>query len=437
MAADRFSSKAPAESGSALDQAGVPFKWATVLGNVLSLSFGAGVSQTMMAVSAFLTARQLGAERFGEYAACFSTAGLAAILFNLGLNTWLLRNGARDSEQLDSLLGIAVAIKALVGIPWIGTIAIILPLLNPETFQPQLVFLSAMAIWLESIFTIGQSVFQVLLRNQVTALLLIGSRGGILLLTVLLALADLRETVTYAWVRLAVAAITVLVTALLLPVKPRVRSISLLLRAGRESLPFALSDLLTSVYVQADTTIAAIVLNKESVGLYAPASRLISGLFVIPNAGYSVMIPVLVRLIEAKKQSLNRMFALIIASSAVVGMVLWLGVWRASGNLPAFLLGSSFEKSGILLSILSPILFLKSCSFGAAAILVAVGWQNRRVYVQAFSAIVNVTLNLAIIHHLGIVGIARVYVLSESLLALGYLGFAVYWLRRFSHSPDA
>ena len=436
MAADwPLSTKASAKVSSPSDKTLEPFKWTTVLSNVLSLTFGSGISQALMAISVLLTARQLGAERFGAYAACFSTAGLTAILFNLGLDTWVLRSGARDSEQLGSLLGSAIAIKTLAGIPWIGGIMVILPQLNPGTFQPQLVLISAVSIWLEGIFTIGYSAFKALLRNQVTALLLIGSRGGILLLTALLVVANLQESTAYAWARLVVAAAAVLVTMLLLPVRLKVRSASLI-QAGQESLPFALSDLFTSVYVQADTTIAAIVLDKESVGLYAPASRLISALFVIPNAGYSVMVPVLVRIIEAKRQSLNRVFTLTIASFAAIGIVLWLGVWCASDTLPIFILGSSFEKSGPLLAILSPIIFLKSCSFAAAAILVTVGWQSRRVYVQAISAAANVALNLALIYRFGITGVAGVYVFSESLLLIGYLGFAAYWMRQSSCSPE-
>lgn len=403
---------------------------ASILGNVLSLTLGAGTAQALMAAAVLLTARQLGTAKFGEYSASFSAVGLAAILFNLGLDTWLLRNGAHGSEQLRTSLGKALAIKMVAGIPWMAGIIVILPRLNPGTFHWQLVLLSAVTIWVEGFFTIGLSVFKALLRNQVTALLLVGARGGTLLLTVLLIAAHSQEAAPYAWVRLAAGVIGLLVTALLLPVKPRASSMVSLRQAARESLPFALSDLLTSVYMQADVTITAILLTKESVGLYAPASSLINALFVIPSAGYSVMVPVLVRQVEAKSPSLNRVLGLTIASFAVGGIILWVGAWYVSSVLPRFILGNSFEKSGPLLAILSPIIFLKSCSFAAAALLVAVGWQNRRTVVQAASAIANVALNLAIIHRFGVTGVAVVYVVSELLLTVGYMGLVIRWVRR-------
>jgi O-antigen/teichoic acid export membrane protein len=114
-------------------------------------------------------------------------------------------------------------------------------------------------------------------------------------------------------------------------------------------------------------------------------------------------------------------------------------LWAITGLLARILpllLGEAFSPSAPLLAILSPILFLKTCSFGAAAILVAVGWQTRRLYVQATAAAVNVTLNLALIGQFGIRGVAWVYVASELLLTVGYLALVAAWVRRASHSSE-
>lgn len=400
-----------------------------VVSNLLLLTLGTGIAQVLMAVSVLLTARQLGSAQFGGYAAGFSAAGLMAVLFNLGCDNWLLQGISRNPEKLEELLGSALAIKASIGLPWIIGMVLTFPYLNPQTFNQLLVLISALSVWMEGFFAIGLSVFRALLRNQVTAILLIGARGGVLLVTAILVAADVQSVTAYALGRLIVTAMAAFMSVLLLPVRPNVH-LATLRAARREVLPFALSDLLTSIYTQADTTIIAFVLSKEAVGLYAPASSLINALYIIPSTLFFVAVPTLVRKLKTDRRSFNRACGAVSAGFLVIGIVLWLIARYASSILLTLLLGDSFKEAGPLLSIMSPILLLKSSSFAAAAILVSVGWQNRRVYVQAISVIANVALNLAIIRQFGVIGVAVVYVISEIILLLGYTSLVIGWIRR-------
>ncbi|MEM3433183.1 MAG: oligosaccharide flippase family protein [Candidatus Methanomethyliaceae archaeon] len=404
------------------------FDRAIVVKNVLLLTLGTLVAQALMALSMLLTARQLGSMRFGEYAASFSATGLMSVLFNLGLDTWLLQRGSCDPEKLGALTGSAFTFKALMGIPWILGVVWFLPHLNSQTFTAQLVLISALSVWVESFFATGLSVFRTLLLNHLTALLLVLARGGVLLATITLILLDVKNSMIYALVRLVVAILAVLVSLLFIPIKPKIHSLNMLKIAAQESAPFALSDIFAFIYLQADTTIAAIFLGKEEVGLYAPASSFINALFVIPNAWFFVAVPILVRMLKDNERPFHRILSLTGAGFAAIGVALWLSVRYASSVLPA-VLGESFERSGYLLTILSPILLLKSCNFAAAAILVSVGWQNLRVYAQAVSAIANVVLNLVIIRRLGITGVAMAYVISEAILLIGYVGLVIKWMR--------
>lgn len=405
--------------------------WPNVAGNVLLLTIGAGIAQALMFVSMLLTARQLGSMRFGEYAASFSASGLTAVLFNLGLDTWLLQRGSYDPKHIGVLTGSAFAIKAFAGIPWIVGMVLILPQMNSRTFNAQLVLVSALSVWMEGFLTTSLSVFRALLRNQLTVLLMIGARGGLLLMTAALVTADVESSIIYAVARLSVAVLIAFILPIILPARP-VTNFTVLKIAGRESLPFALSDVFASLYLQADTTIIAAILGKEDVGLYTLASSFINALFVIPNAWFFVAVPVIVRVLKSDKRSFYETLGLTWASFMALGIILWLGVHYTSSILPRFVLGESFERSGPLLAILSPILLLKSCSFAAAAILVSVGWQSRRVFVQAISAITNVMLNLMVIRRSGIKGVAIVYVISEAVLLIGYISLVVGWMRRNS-----
>jgi O-antigen/teichoic acid export membrane protein len=408
----------------------------TVVGNIVSLTVGSAIAQLLMAASVLLVARQLGPSKFGEYAATFSAVALSSVLFNVGLDTWLLRSGARRPGDIRTLLGDALTVKLVLGIPWLAAAALVLPRLNPQTFQLPLILVSGLSIWLEGLFSVGLSAFKALLRNGTTALLLGTARGGVLVLTVLLALGGRQDPIVYAGARLAMGAVALAATLLFLPVRPALgRSPHYLAGTTRESFPFALSDLLVSVYVQADVTIAAVILGKNAVGYYAPASNLISALTVVPLALFYVTVPVLTNALQSSWLAFRKLLRTTLIGHFLIGLALWAIAWLSTGILPA-LLGEAFRPSAPLLAILSPILFLKTCSFGAAAILVAVGWQTRRLSLQAVAAAANVILNLLLISQYGISGVAWIYVASELLLAVGYLALVWAWVRGTSRHPE-
>lgn len=399
-----------------------------VISNLLSLTLGTWIAQTFLAVSILLTARQLGSADFGEYAASFSAAGLTSVLFNLGLDTWLLQSGSRNPEKLEMFAGSAFALKMLAGLPWLVVIVLILPYMNPRVFNPWMVLVGGLSILVDGFFSVQKSVFQVLFRNHMAVLFLVVARGVILLATIMLVVLGIKENMVYALIRLISMILAFCLMVLFSPIKPKINRFGPLKTAIRESVPFALSDIFALIYLQADVTLAAVILDKQEVGLYAPASSFINALFVIPNALFFVAVPLLIRILQHDRSSFCKMCGFVSAGFIAIGITLWLVVRYTSNFLPSLVLGASFERSGYLLSILSPIILLKSCNFASAAVLISVGWQNQRVRIQAVSAMANVALNLFLIRYLGITGIAIAYVISELVLLIGYIVLVIKWM---------
>jgi O-antigen/teichoic acid export membrane protein len=405
-----------------------------IIRNVFALFSGGMVAQAMMALSVLVVARQLGAEQFGKYAACFTVASLSSVLFNLGLDTWILKAGAENPEQMGRLIGNVISIKGIVGLVWCGGMTLVMPNLNSESFPPVLMLLSCLSIWLEGLFMSGSAAFRIVLRNHVMALLMIGLRGGILALAIGLSLVGNQHVAAFALTRLGVSIAVVIVTLVILPVRLELKAPIAWTATLRASIPFTLSDLLTSIYVQADVVLAALLLDTRSVGVYSPASSIVNALFVLPNAIYIVLIPVFVTRLKIERTLPAIWVRLTLGGLGVLGMLLMLAVALGAPLLPK-ILGASFAASVPLLIVLSPILFAKSVNYGLAAVLVAAGRQTSRVVVQAFSAFVNVSLNLLMIPYLGISGVAIVYVISEVVLLIGYM--ILVWLWRRSAETQA
>jgi O-antigen/teichoic acid export membrane protein len=401
-----------------------------VIGNVIALFSGTAAAQAMTALAMFLTARRLGAAAYGQYAACFALAGLSAVIFNLGLDTWLLREGGQGRISLGRLVGSSLTLKMLAGGPWLAVIVILAPKLNPSSFVPKLVLISAAAMWLDGVFLTGLSAFKASLRNQVTSVLTTASRSGLLAATAMLIAAGHRDVTTYALARLMVMGLSAVIALVLLCGTEKLRVDPVVMkRAGRETLPYALSDALTAVYMQADVTIIATKVGEQAAGLYSPASSLVNALFLVPGAVYGVMVPVLSRLIGNNNARVQQAIRYTIIALVALGAALWIGLALLARPIIRLTLGGGFAQSGDVLEILSAILFFKSCSFAMATILVAVGWQSRRAIAQAVAAVANVVLNLLIVQRWGITGVAWVYVFTEVTLLIGYTALVAWWRR--------
>jgi len=170
--------------------------------------------------------------------------------------------------------------------------------------------------------------------------------------------------------------------------------------------------------------------GKRAVGEYSPATGIVHALFIVPNAIFTVLVPAIS---SYAKNDIRRLYHLtwkMILGYAAIGLALWSVIGPGSDLLIRIVLGNAYATTGGLLEILSPILFMKSVEFGCAAILVAIGWQTKRLGPQIISAASNLLFNLWAIPRFGVFGVAWVYVISEAIIFLGYGWLTFRWMRK-------
>jgi O-antigen/teichoic acid export membrane protein len=407
------------------------------------LGSGAVLTQGLNLLTTIVLARHLAPQAYGTFVATYATAGLTAVLFNWGLDSWLLRKGAAHPAPAQ-LAGSLLAIKVELGLAWAVAVTIALPALKPDVFLLPVAALGALDVWCDSLLNIQLTSLNLARRAGAMSALSILSRGLRLAGTLALIAAGVQGVAPFVAARLA-ATLAVLAIALRLA-RPVVRRDPPAVQAAivRQSASFALADLLSLIYLQVDVALLTFLLgDARAVGLYGTASGVVGALFVIPNAAYLVALPALVRLLNGQDRGrFWRAAAATMLASAGLGAVLWLSAFAGGGAAVALLLGENYAESGQLLAALSPILLFKSISFGAAAVLVAADWQRYRVVVQAAATAANIGLNLLVIPRWGAWGSAWVYVASEAMLACGYVWLALRWRRAarrgasgFPHAP--
>ncbi len=390
------------------------------------LTTGSLSAQIVTIVNAVVLARHLAPESYGIFVASYSVAVLTSFIFNLGMDSWLLRHGAVVHDTPRWVARIFI-LKGILGLVWGAVLLLSLPL-KPDVFPMPLLLASVLDTWCEGFFNTQLSALKSLNRMAWTTGLLLLCRIGRLVSAIALIALGVDSPASFAQARLLITFSTLLFS--FIAISPQFTRAFGLWRIIRESIPFSLSDLLAAIYLQADVTLLSLLLgNGRSVGLYATALSLVNALFVIPSSGYAVMMPALTRYHLEEKEDFRGKVTKILLGFMVSGMVLGLALGISGRYVTALVLGESYQITGELLMIFSPILFLKSISFGAAAFLVAVEWQRNRVVVQLASACTNIILNLLIIPRLGIWGAATVYLTSELVLAIGYVTLTARWFR--------
>ena len=388
------------------------------------------VARAFSAVTVILIARTLSPAVYGQYAASLSVARLSSILFNLGLDAWLLKSGGERPEELGGKVGSVLWVKSLLGVVWLVGITLLAWLVDRESFPYLFVALCATSVWFESIAATAIDAFKSALRNNLTVGLTLAGQILISVIVVGLILLGWDE----AFVLLSGRVVATLIAAggsfyllwRLLPLEvvwERTR------RILRETRAFGVSLGLAMVAAQADVTLVAYFLGREAAGLYAPAITLAMTAFLVPNSIHQVLLPTLSQMKSRGVGEIQRQIPRMMWGALGMGVVLAVPMGVVARPLTLLVYGEAYAFSGDLLTIFAAVMFLRSFAAVTSAILAAVGWQRYRVYAQIGSVVTAVGGNIGVLTmtEWGLVGVAFVYVLAEGVLVCGCLWFVWQW----------
>ena len=256
--------------------------------------------------------------------------------------------------------------------------------------------------------------------------MLLFSRGIRLISLLVLMLLNVKDIALIAGVRVILSILSMLLALVL--VKPSHLPISNKEKCKilKSAQPFALSEALSIIYVQADITLLTLLKTKTTAGVYSPVSTLINALFIIPSSIHLYAIPLLSQSFQYNNEKFIKSAKKLLVWLFLLGLILAMAVGIVGSKLVIFLLGSAYEVTGKLIVILSPLLLLKSMEFGFVSNIIAMDKQKFRLLPQLIAALVNLALNIWAIPRFGEFGAAWVYLLSEFVLFIGYA--LVFWV---------
>ncbi len=378
----------------------------TQIGAALS---GATLHRIASLVATLVAAQLLSTAAFGQLIAVLALLQLTAICFDLGLELWLLR---QDNTSI--AFQTVLPLRLIAGFVWMIVIIGSMWWLAQPIYPLHLITLGAVFIWLEILLNTYFAWFKSEVNNElIFQTAIITATLTVIAIIGLFALPDVSATFVL-WARI-LPLIVGLAFASTQGGKPQLQFVAKdILAVLRQTPPYATSVLLAAAYTYADITIIASTLGTTAVGHYGLATRILTALFIIPNAMHTVMVPLVAQAAEhTQYQATNY------KSQFTVGLGLALGL-ICLGLIGTTLGPEKYVPTASLILWLSLIMAFRGISFAAATNLVAHNWQAQRVKIQAGVAVFNIALTYWVAQQGSLTGVAIVYLVSEIILSIGY-----------------
>jgi len=374
-----------------------------------------------------LTARHLGPSDFGLLMFALNFVTLFTVLCSMGLPRILERDLVRDSNLQKTFVSTAFTLVIISAVAVYTILAIVILSRSYEDLTTILLFIIGLKAFLQ-------------VNTILEAYLLSGVKGKPLAIATFIAMTIsngikvcfiLFDAPLYIFAFGFVLDPLMILIILLISLKngsgfPTIKGFSL--SSGiyllKQSWPYILTGLFTTLYIKMDVVMIREILGNESAGHYSAASRISEGIYVFPLIIVASLYPAIV---NSKKRGqdfyerrIGNLYSLMIYSALAISVVITIG----SALFIDILYGDQYAESAGVLAIHiwgSVFVFL---SMSSARWLLTEHLQKIQILNTCIGAVSNILLNLYLIPIYGINGAAVATILSWSLS--GYLTFA-FW----------
>jgi O-antigen/teichoic acid export membrane protein len=394
-----------------------------ILRNATALLAGQPITWALTLIFTVIVPRNVGPVEWGEWTVAQSLGQLASVLFDLGINTVLVKGVSRRPEEAESQVGVVLTLRLLL------SPLIVLAMLGfsfVAGYSPHtrlLVGLTALSFSVTSVAMTGMYGLQGFERMHVCAFVSVLASviltSGAVLMVKEFALGVISISVLALGSQLVAAVLQLAWLNRLVRIRP-VFNLRLLLQLIRDGLPYWASRGIFIAYAwQAAIMISLLGSTREN-GWYGVAFQLMSAPGFLIYAVTTALFPALSRsLVLSSEESVDlmgRSFRLLFNLSLPMAA----GLALISGNLVAMLYGAWFAPASpvvIVLTLTIPPVFVATLG---GTFLIAADRQWHWTWAMAGLCIANLVLNLFSIryfhvrHSNGALGAALTLLVTDS-----------------------
>jgi O-antigen/teichoic acid export membrane protein len=395
---------------------------------------GNAISAVISFVITIYIARILPISDFGSYITVISFVTLFGIFTDFGINTVIIREGAKKPEDTHKLIFSSMGLKFLMSVATMFAV-IVFALFTPYSLEVKvLIVVMSVTLVMGGIGSLFSAVFCIYQDMKYISIIQIAERITFATFAFVFLIVGLG--VPGVILAIIIAAFVSLMLNFIN--SRRIHYFKLNFRPVFDStilMPavwFGLAGMLGMVWQHVDTILISLLSNMTQVGLYTPAVNYIGIGDMAVIALTSAFFPIICKAAHERRIS-KKEYSKYFGYFAIAGLVAVGVTYAFGGQVMIFAFGPRFADSIVFINVLVIGFAINLLTIPTSLLLDATDNQKVHVLNATYMCGVNISLNWILIPTLGALGAAYSTTISRILGAVLGIPIALYFLKR-SHS---
>jgi len=387
--------------------------------NVAFLYIAYIITSVLSILLTVVIARNLGDITFGRYSFAFAFTAIFAVFLDLGFNTLVVRDVARDKSMAPKYLGNIIIIKAILSVAIFGFISLTISLMDYPHDTTTAVLILGIYIIFTALADIFRVTFRAFERMEYEALVSVVSR--LIIVSLGLAAVFLGYGLVEITLVFAIGGIFDFIFSFFLCgkkfAKPRLEiDLHFWKRAVKIALPIGFLSIAAIIYIKIDTVMLSLMKGDDVVGWYNAAYSLVLALQPIPPILMNALLPSMASFFISSRSSLEISYEKSLKYLLILGLPMAVGLALLASRIIPLFYGSEFTNSISALQILAWDVLLIFLFTPLAVVLISMDKQNQMAVVAAGCALINVILNIILIPRFSYIGAGIATLATETVL---------------------
>ncbi|AUB56456.1 lipopolysaccharide O-side chain biosynthesis protein [Methanobacterium sp. MZ-A1] len=381
------------------------------------------IAQILSYVLAFFytlyMARYLGADGYGSISLAISLTGIFGILVDMGLNTLLIREVARDKSKTNSFISNTALMKIFLSLFTLGAIYVFVNLSGYSEQVKTLIYIVYISVVIGSYSNIFGAVMQAEEKMEYLSVSTIIS-GLVIFFGTLIGIYFSLDVIYFAVLYVTSNGLNFIYISLIYLWKfsfPKIEiDFGFWKPVLKEAWPFGFTSLSGQLYTYVDTVMISLMQGTLVVGWYSAAYRLILTLLFVPTAVNIAIFPVMSRLYTSSKESLILLNERYFKYMLILGIPLGFGTTVLADKIILLIFGAEYTPSIIALQILIWTMVFTFIGASFVQLLQSINKQLILTKISFICLVFNVILNLILIPKYSYIGASVVTLITEIIL---------------------
>lgn len=389
-----------------------------ILKNTASYMLSSIIEGLLGFVITLIIARHLGQEGLGKYSFAFAFVAIAAIFADLGLETYMVREIARNKKLTKTYVDRIFTLKIILGILFIGIIPLLIFFVTQKDLSLlPMVVLASIALLFDRLRYVFNAVFVAHERVEFSLIVGVIERSvAVILLWALIPYLHLFGVFIALVFSYGVAYL-----ASMYIIRSRFMHPSFVIdwHAWKKmvycSLPFWFSSLFMIIYYKTDTLMLSYLKGYDAVGWYTAAYTLVFALTFIPSAVITAVYPVMSQYYQHSHTLLKDLFQNCFRYLVIIALPIIAGTFILSPRIILFIYDNGFSPSSSVLQILIISILFLFVSYLMGHLFNSIHKQIYFTISTGICAALNVILNFFLIPQWSYNGAALATVITEAI----------------------